>query len=83
MACLPLTIAFAIGFLSHVFLDLLNKKRVQLLYPSMVGNVCLGLCYANRIANRPSWFSAFSAQRSDFGTRCPTWLRRKETGPLD
>lgn len=52
MACLPLTLAFAIGFLSHVLLDLLNKKRVQLLYPSKVGNVCLGLCYANRIANK-------------------------------
>lgn len=52
MVCLPLTVAFAIGFLSHVLLDLLNKKRVQLLYPSKVGNLCLGLCYANRIVNK-------------------------------
>jgi inner membrane protein len=52
MVCLPLTAAFAVGFLSHVVLDLLNKKRVQLFYPSKVGNVCLSLCYANGIANK-------------------------------
>lgn len=52
LLCLPLTFAFAVGFLSHVLLDLLNKKPIQLLYPSKAGKVCLGVCYANGKANQ-------------------------------
>jgi inner membrane protein len=52
LACRPLGVPFAIGFLSHVLLDLLNKKRVKLFYPSQFGNICFGLCYANGIANK-------------------------------
>ncbi len=29
----PLTIAFAVGYLSHILLELTNKKGVQLLFP--------------------------------------------------
>lgn len=52
MLCLPLAPPFAIGFVSHVALDLMNKKPVQLLYPSKAGNVCLRWCYADGIANK-------------------------------
>jgi inner membrane protein len=42
--------SFAIGFASHLLLDVLNKKPVQLLFPVGRG-VCLVWCYANRTAN--------------------------------
>ena len=43
--------AFAAGFLSHIVLDLLNKKSVRLLFPIGTG-FCLKLCYADKAANR-------------------------------
>ena len=43
--------AFALGFASHVLLDLLNKMPVQLLYPSKRGKLCLRLCYASGATN--------------------------------
>uniref|UniRef100_UPI004055AC90 metal-dependent hydrolase n=1 Tax=Agathobacter sp. TaxID=2021311 RepID=UPI004055AC90 len=46
----PVVYSFAVGFLSHIILDLLNKKKIRLFYPSEFG-VCLGLCYADGIVN--------------------------------
>lgn len=46
----PIVYSFIIGFLSHLMLDLLNKKKIRLFYPSDFG-LCFGLCYANKIAN--------------------------------
>ena len=46
----PLALGFMAAYLSHLFLDLLNKKKLPLLYPMSVG-VCFKLCYANRTAN--------------------------------
>ena len=43
--------AFAAGFLSHIALDLLNKKPVRLFFPIGTG-FCLKLCYADKAANR-------------------------------
>lgn len=43
--------AFAAGFLSHIMLDVLNKKSVRLLFPIGTG-FCLKLCYADKMANR-------------------------------
>lgn len=43
--------AFAAGFLSHIMLDVLNKKPVRLLFPIGTG-FCLKLCYADKAANR-------------------------------
>ncbi len=43
--------AFAAGFLSHILMDLLNKKSVRLLFPVGMG-FCLKLCYADKGANR-------------------------------
>lgn len=37
---------FAIGFVSHVIIDMLNKKKVYFLYPFNVG-VSFGLCKSN------------------------------------
>lgn len=48
----PLALAFAVGFLSHIVLDLLNKKPVQLLFPSKKANWCLRWCYANGTTNK-------------------------------
>lgn len=45
-----ITNSFVIGFLSHLFLDLMNKKRVQLFFPIGKG-FCLGICYADKTAN--------------------------------
>lgn len=41
---------FAAGFISHIMLDLLNKKKVQVFYPLRKG-FCLKLCYADKEAN--------------------------------
>lgn len=37
----PLTIAFAVGYLSHILLDLTNKKGVQLFFP-IKKRICFG-----------------------------------------
>ena len=42
---------FAIAFISHQVLDLLNKKPVRLFYPAKKG-FSLGLFYADRLANK-------------------------------
>lgn len=47
----PLLIPFAIGYISHLALDMLNKKGMQLLFPYKKG-FCLKLCYADRLVNK-------------------------------
>lgn len=42
---------FAVGFLSHLALDIFNKKKVRLWYP-LKGGAALGLCRANSLVNR-------------------------------
>ena len=42
---------FAIAFISHILLDITNKKPVRLLYPLKKG-YCTGLFYANRLADK-------------------------------
>ena len=41
-ACRPLAYPFATGFLSHIVLDLLNQKKIRLLWPLPYG-FCLGM----------------------------------------
>lgn len=43
---------FAIGFLSHIALDLLNEKKVQLLYPSKRLSFSLCVCKAGKRADK-------------------------------
>ena len=48
----PMTVMpFAIAFISHLILDLTNKRSVRLLYPAKKG-FCLGWFYSDRLANR-------------------------------
>ena len=42
---------FAVGFLSHLVLDVLNRKPEKLLWPWTKG-FCLGLCSARGVVNR-------------------------------
>lgn len=46
-----MTIPFAITFVSHLILDILNKRSVRLFYPKEKG-ICLGMFYADRFANK-------------------------------
>lgn len=52
-------IYFALGFISHLAIDVFNKKKVRLLYP-FKGGVSLGLFYAHGLANQ-IFFMAGSA----------------------
>ena len=47
----PLVPAFAVGYASHLMLDLLNKKKMPIFYPLKRG-FCLKLCYADGIVNK-------------------------------
>lgn len=40
-----------LGMLSHVVLDLFNKKKIPLLYPLKKPKFALGLCHADSLAN--------------------------------
>lgn len=42
---------YAIGYASHLFIDLFNHKKEQLLWPSDKGDLCFDLCDADGIAN--------------------------------
>lgn len=46
-----MTEPFAIAFISHVILDLMNKRPVQIFYPAKKG-LRLGWFYADRLANK-------------------------------
>lgn len=43
-------IAFAIGYASHLIIDLFNKSPIRILYPLKKG-ICFKLCYADRLGN--------------------------------
>ncbi len=45
-----LALYFAIGFISHLLLDLLNRRKISLFWPSKRG-VCLGLCRSSGWVN--------------------------------
>ncbi|MDO4295757.1 MAG: metal-dependent hydrolase [bacterium] len=53
----PLMPPFAIAMLSHITIDLLNRKKVRLLYPAKWG-LCLGLCTAGGRVNRIMGYAA-------------------------
>ena len=48
----PLAIPFGIGMISHIMLDMLNTKKVRLLYPMKNGGIALKLCLADSKANK-------------------------------
>lgn len=47
----PLTQYFMMGFLSHLFIDLFNKRGIQLLFP-WKKRICFRLCGADKLANK-------------------------------
>ena len=51
---------FTIGFLSHLILDSLNKKRLRLLYPLKDG-FCIGLFSADGLVNRIFYMAGCAA----------------------
>lgn len=48
--CKNLMFPFMLGFLSHLALDIMNKKPIRLFFPFQKG-VCFNWCYANKTAN--------------------------------
>lgn len=57
---MPLGISLSVAYLSHLLLDVLNKKKVPLLYPLKFG-ICLKLCYASKTANKVLMYTGFAA----------------------
>ncbi len=49
--CLPIAAAFTIGFISHLVLDLLNKKGMLLLFP-LPFRICFDLCASDGAVNK-------------------------------
>lgn len=56
----PILLGFAVAYFSHLFLDILNKKKVPILYPFEFG-ICLKMCYANKTANKVFMYIGFAA----------------------
>ena len=50
LSCFPIFFSYLIGYVSHLLLDILNKKDVPLLYPMKKG-ICLKWFYAGKTAN--------------------------------
>ena len=57
---LPAVPFFAIGYFSHLAIDLLNKKGIQLFFP-LNPKPCLKICYANDIGNKVLMFIGLGA----------------------
>ena len=47
---LHIGLAFAIGYGSHLVIDLFNKSPIRILYPLKRG-ICFKICYADRLGN--------------------------------
>ena len=60
LACAPLLPYFAVGYASHLVLDLTNKQGIQLFWP-LHKEVCLGLCKAKGMANTVVLIAGFAA----------------------
>lgn len=50
---------FLIAIISHIVIDLFNKKKIQLFYPIKKG-VCFKLCYSNGLVNKSLFFMALA-----------------------
>lgn len=49
--CAPLAVGFFAAYLSHIALDIMNRRKVQIFYPFDFG-VCFKWCYANKTADK-------------------------------
>lgn len=52
LVCRPLGVAVFAGMTSHILLDLLNRRRIALLYPLRKPAFCLRLCDSDGVVNR-------------------------------
>lgn len=50
-----MSLYFLVGIISHIVIDLFNKKKVQLFYPLKKG-FCFKLCYADGFVNKALFF---------------------------
>ncbi|MDD7294922.1 MAG: metal-dependent hydrolase, partial [Oscillospiraceae bacterium] len=50
---------FVCGMATHIFLDLWNRKKVQLLFPFDAGKICFRLCSADGVVNRVLFWTGF------------------------
>jgi len=60
LACAPLLPFFAVGYASHLALDIVNKQGIQLFWP-LRKEVSLGLCKAKGMANTVVMIAGFAA----------------------
>ena len=51
LICEKIMFFFEAGYLSHLMLDILNKKPIRLFFPFGKKGICLGCCYANKTGN--------------------------------
>lgn len=56
----PIWIYYALSFVSHIVLDLFNRKPITLFYPHKK-SFCFNICYANGIANTVLMFVSVAA----------------------
>ncbi len=49
--CTPILFPFIIGFISHILLDILNKRSVKIFFPIKKG-ISFDLCYSNKTADK-------------------------------
>ena len=56
----PLTEYYMIGYLSHLFIDLFNKRGIQLFFP-LESRFCFGMCYADKLGNNMIMIMGFIA----------------------
>ena len=49
---------YAVGYGSHLLIDLFNRKKEQLLWPLKIGKICFNLCDADGIVNDIIFFMA-------------------------
>ncbi len=56
--CRPAAIPFAVGYASHMIIDLFNKRGEQIFFPIKKG-VCFGLCYAGKTVDKILFWIAF------------------------
>lgn len=60
MVCLPLALPFGIGYISHIIIDLTNKRGIHLFYPLNKG-FCMDICDSDGSANMALLFIGTAA----------------------
>lgn len=56
----------AVSMLSHILIDMLNKKKIRILYPLKKPKIGFNICYADGLANRVIFLAAGAAAIVEF-----------------